>query len=212
MNLQRETSLQFRAAKAAIAVLGTLWAAAALASGGEQTCSAHDGCFQFNVHGYYVINFIVFVAVIVWFGKKPLAEALDKRYRDVAKEIETAQLAKAEAEALLADYEAKMARLSEDNARLLAEVRTGTDVEVQSILADARTQVERMTAEIKLRLEQESKRIRDQLKDETAQMALRLAEEIVRKRMTAGAHAQLIDAALADLEALPAVTSTMGVA
>ncbi len=180
----------------------------ALASGGSGTCNAHDGCFEFQVHGYYIINFVVFVALVVWFGKKGIADSLEKRYRDVAREIEAAQAAKAEAEAQLRDYEAKMARLAEDNARLLAEVRAGTDNEVANILAEARTLVERTAAEERTRLEQESKRLRDQLKDETGRLAVELAEQLVRQRLDAKAQDRLVEAALADLESMPVSAKT----
>ncbi len=202
-----------RAMASAVGGALALLPAVAWASGGGGTCSAHDGCFEFQVHGYYIINFIVFVGLVVWFGKKGIVDALEKRYRDVAKEIETAQAAKAEAEAQLRDYEARMARLAEDNARLLAEVRAGTDNEVANILAEARILVERAASDEKLRLEQESKRLRDQLKDETARIAVDLAEQIVRKRLDSKAQDRLVEAALADLEALPVGrTTTVGAA
>ncbi|MBM4344227.1 MAG: hypothetical protein FJ100_12735 [Deltaproteobacteria bacterium] len=186
-----------------LALLPTL----AWASGGGGTCNAHDGCFEFQVHGYYILNFLVFVGLVVWYGRKPIAAALDKRYRDVAKEIEAAQAAKAEAEAQLRDYQTKVTRLAEDNARLLAEVRAGTDIEVANILAEARTLVDRATADEKLRLEQESKRLRDQLVDETARIAVDLAEQLVRQRLDGAAQERLVQAALADLEALPSSPS-----
>lgn len=192
-----------RAAHAALG-LALLAPAAALANGAEkEVCSAHDGCFQFNVHGYYIINFVVFVAILVWFGKKPLREMLDKRYMEVAKEIEAAKVAKGEAEAQLAEYQGKLAQLADENQRLLAQVRAGTEVEVANILAEARAQVDRAAAEETLRLTQESKRLRDQLQRDTAQLALQLAEELVRQQLDTKGQKNLVDVALAELEALP---------
>lgn len=180
-----------------------LFAAQAFASGGAAgTCSAHDGCFEFQIHGYYIINFLVFVGILVYFGRKPLAASLEKRYQEVAREIEAAREAKLAAEQRLQDYQAKMARLEDENQRMLAEMRAGTQVEMDNILAEARTQVARLTAEQALRLEQESKRLRDQLQREAASKALQMAEAIVRQRMDAAAQAKLVDQTLSELEQL----------
>lgn len=189
-----------------VALSGALFAANAWATGDEQTCSARDGCFQFNVHGFYLINFLVFVGVLVYYGRKPLREALDSRYNAVAKDIEAAQAAKQAAEAKLLQYQAKIAELATENERLLAEVRAGTDVEVGSILADARAQVERITAEEALRLSQESKKLLDQLQREAARLALQVAEQVVRQRLNKATQDGLVLAALAELEGAAAPT------
>lgn len=180
-----------------------LLAAPALASGGAAgTCSAHDGCFEFQIHGYYIINFLVFVGILVYFGRKPLAASLEKRYQEVAKEIEAAREAKLAAEQRLRDYQAKMAKLEDENQRMLAEMRAGTQFEMDGILAEARTQVARLTAEQAVRLEQESKRLRDQLQREAATKALQMAEAIVRQRMDASTQAKLVEQTLNELEQL----------
>jgi F-type H+-transporting ATPase subunit b len=193
----------------AVVVQGVLACQTALASGGEGgTCTAHDGCFEFQIHGYYIINFVVFVALLVVFGRKKIAASLEKSYQDVAHEIEQAREAKAAAEAKLAEYQARLASLDEQNQQLLAEVRAGTQVEVEQILAEARAQVARITTEEQQRLEQESKRLRDALHDETASLALQLAEQALRERLDAAGQTRLVDGALGDLETLAAARRT----
>lgn len=190
---------------AAVAVHGVLVAAEALASGAEgAACTAEQGCFEFQIHGYYIINFVVFVALLVILGRKSIAASLEKNYQEVAKEIEEARAAKQAAEAKLADYQARLAALEAQNAQMLAEVRVGTQVEVDQILAEARAQVARITAEEQQRLEQESKRLRDALHDETATLALQLADRAVRERLDAAGQTHLIEGALTDLEGMAA--------
>lgn len=187
-----------------VSVIAMMLAAAQAYAEGSAgaTCTAHDGCFEFQIHGYYLINFIVFLGILVYFGRKPLVDSLEKRYQEVAKEMEAAKEAKLQAEERLASYQAKMARLEEENQRMLAEMRVGTQAEMDQILAEARHQVARLTADEALRLEQESKRLRDQLQREAAGKALQLAEVILRERMTASTQAALIDKTLGELEQL----------
>ncbi len=190
---------------AAVVAQGLLAAATALASGAAAgTCTAEQGCFEFQIHGYYIINFVVFVALLVIFGRKQVAASLEKNYQEVAKEIEEARTAKQAAEAKLAEYQARLAALEAQNEQMLAEVRAGTQVEVEQILAEARAQVARITAEEQQRLEQESKRLRDALHDETASLALQLADQAVRERLDGAGQARLVEGALADLDGLAA--------
>lgn len=201
----RHTSLRRLSRSSWVGLLGlvgslTLTASTALAEGGA--CTAEEGCFEFQIHGYYIINFVVFFGLLIYFGKKTIAQSLEKRYQDVAREIEAAQKAKQEAQARLAEYQARMAQLEDENQRMLAEVRAGTQVEVEQILADARVQVARVTAEEQLRIEQESKRLRDTLHRETATLAMQLAEQLVRQQMDGAAQQRLMDKAFADLDGL----------
>ncbi|MBI5608939.1 MAG: hypothetical protein HY902_08650 [Deltaproteobacteria bacterium] len=179
----------------------------ALQAFADEACNAEQGCFEFQIHGYYIINFVVFVGLLVYFGKKTIAQSLEKRYQDVAREIEQAQAAKAAAQAKLAEYQERMGQLEDENQRMLAEVRAGTQVEVEQILADARAQVARVAAEEEQRILQESKRVRDALHRETAALALRLAEELVQKRIDGAAQQKLIDKAMNDLAQLPGAAS-----
>lgn len=160
----------------------------------------HNFCW--TIHGFYVFDFIVFVGLLVFAARKPIAAMLDKRYQDVAKEIAAARQLQIEAQAKLDDYRARIAGLELELQRLLAEVRHGTESEVQRILAEAATQVQRITAEEAVRLEQESKRLREELQHEAALLALRMAEDTLKQRLDGAGQAKLVDRALADIDRL----------
>ena len=181
----------------ALALLGTLPAALAFA---DETCDHEHFCFQ--VHGFYIIDFLVFVGILVWAGRKPIAAMLDKRHADVAKEIEAARHVRDEAQAKFDDYRRRIDGLEQDLQKLMAEVRKGTEAEVQRILADAQAQVERMTAEEQLRLEQESKRLRVELQMQAVKIALEMAESTLRERLDPATQSKLIERASGELVSL----------
>lgn len=173
-----------RGTAAAVASLGgTLLPAVALASGGQ--CAPDEFCFA--IQGYYIINFVVFVAILFFAGKKTLADGLQKRYEEVAKEIESAQAAKAAAEEKYEAYRRRVERLEEENATLLAEVRAGTETEVQQILAEARAASEHLQAEVSLRVSQENKRLREALHREASELSLSLARQLLTDRLSGDA-------------------------
>jgi len=181
--------------------LGAMAPALAFAEEAAGTCEPNEFCFQ--VQGYYILDFIAFVAIIVYTARKPLAAFLDKRYADVSKEIAAAHELRDAAQKKYDAYKARMDNLAVEMEQILSDARTGTEAEVQRILTEAKSQVERVTAEEKTRLDQESKRIRDELQREAAGLALKLAEQMVRERLDGKGQQQLVDRALTEMETLP---------
>ena len=165
---------------------------------------ASDGGFVFTIHGYYIINFVIFVGLIVYFARKPVQASLQARYDAVAREMEEAQAMKAEAEEKYAEYKARVERLDSEIQKVLGDVEQGTAAEVDHILADARTAVEKITAEEAVRLAQEGKRLRQELAREAADLAVEMAEGLIKERLNPGTHEQLVASALAELEQLDA--------
>lgn len=164
-------------------------------------CEPNEFCF--NVQGYYILDFIAFVAILVYAARKPLAAFLDKRYADVSKEIEAARTLQLEAQAKYDAYKLRMDNLAAEMEKILADARTGTQAEVARILADAHKQVETITAEERTRLDQESKRIRGELQRDAAALAVQLAENMVRERLNPATQQKLVDRALTEMEQIP---------
>ena len=156
--------------------------------------------FEFTIHGFYIIDFIIFVGILVYVGRKPIAAMLDSRYRTVVAEIDEARALRDAAQARFDEYKARLDHLETELAGALAEVRKGTRIEVQRILGDARATTERIAAEESARLTQEGKRLRDELAETAASSALRLAEVELRTRISAEIQSDLVERTLAELE------------
>ena len=62
---------------------------------------------QHNTTLWVAFSFVIFVALAVKFGGKGIIGALDKKIAEIKSEIETAERLKAEAQALLADFQTK---------------------------------------------------------------------------------------------------------
>ncbi len=160
-----------------------------------------DAGFEFTIHGFYIIDFLIFVGILVYFGRKPIAAMLDQRHRSVADEIQKAHQMHAEAEAKFNEYRFRLERLDKELTSVLDDVREGTKIEVQRILEDAERVAGRIAADEKTRLEQEAKKIRDNLARHAAEVALELAEIQVRTRLEKdGKQDQLVDRIVTELE------------
>ena len=191
-------------------LIATLTPLVALAKEGAEhaaVCEPNEFCFQ--VQGFYILDFIAFVAILVYAARKPLAAFLDQRYADVSKEISAARELRAAAEQKYQEHQSRLANLDVEMQQILSDARAGTALEMERIVADAEALVERTTAEERTRLSQESKRLHNELRRETAALALQLAEQIVRAQLAPEtqqnkAQQRLLERTLAEIEALPA--------
>ena len=162
---------------------------------------AGGGSFTFTIHGYYLIDFAVFLAILIYFGRKPIAAALDGRYKTVVAEIEAAKEIRADAQARYEEYTARLDRLEMELAELIGDVRKGTEMECERILADAKATADRIASEEADRIAQEGKKIREELAAQAVDVALTLAAERIRAQMSDKTQAALVDSVIAELKA-----------
>lgn len=132
-----------------------------------------------------VINFGVLAFVLYRYGKKPLAEALVKRKLAIMADIDTASRLKEDAAARLAEYQEKLDNIADTLVELRAEYAAQAEAEKQHVLADAEERRVRMRRDAEFRIEQELKTARVELMNEAVDAAVRAAEELVKKQVSA---------------------------
>lgn len=133
------------------------------------------------------------------FGKQPVLDGLRQRRESIMKGMDAAAKMKAEAEASLGEYEAKLAQLDRAIERVRREMREAAEAERASILEEAKKRRERMERDAKILIQQELKAAREALLHETIRTAMDSAERIVREKSTAGDHERLSEDYLASL-------------
>lgn len=162
--------------------------------------TAFAGEFQWTVQGFYVIDFLLLVGILVWGVRKPLKSYLEKRRSNVVAEIERAQQLKADAEALLSEYRAKLADLEAERKRILEDFVRAGERERERIMSEAHQAADRMVAETERRVEQEGKRLVALLEIEVIEAAMTAAEEQVKSRVNDDVDKRLVDDALRAIE------------
>jgi F-type H+-transporting ATPase subunit b len=153
----------------------------------------------------YAIAFIIFWALVLIFGRKPLFQWLDGEIAKITAELTTARDLRAEAEAALADMKEKQL-LAEKDARMIVEM-------AKKQVADMRKQAEEDLASTLERQKQMSaERIR--MAEERAVSAIRaeavkLGMELARKTLVEDLSAQeasvLVERAIADVPAFKGI-------
>ncbi len=165
--------------------------------------SGTDAAFTFTIHGYYLIDFAVFLGIIIYFGRKPIAAALDGRYKTIVQDMDEAKELRSQAQARFEEYQVRLGRLEDELADVITDVQKGTKIECARILADARATADRITSEEASRIAQEGKKVRAELAAHAVDVALRLSTEQITKQLDTTRQQQLIDRVIRELEAGP---------
>lgn len=150
-----------------------------------------------------VLNFAVFAFLIVRFAKKPLAEALVKRKETILRDIDEATKLKAEADARLADYQAKLRKIEDEVERVRREFREQGERDRARIVKEAEERRVALRKDAEFLLEQELKQMHLDVTRETVDRAVALASELLAKKLTAADHDRFGESFLAELGKLP---------
>jgi F-type H+-transporting ATPase subunit b len=144
---------------ALLCVLIVSLAAPALASEGG------GGSFLFRT-----VNFLLLIAVILYFAGKPIREFFKERRIEIQNDLQEAAEFRREAEARYAKFRATS--------------RERAEAERRRIIADANAAAERIRSDATAAIEQELRRSREVLSEEAANLAVELAANLLREHVT----------------------------
>jgi len=191
------------ALSAAILVLG---AGSALAEDGELLPGQEKFFFQWGVEGWFILDFIIFVGILWYFGKGPVRKFVAQRHERVRADMEEATRLRDEAAAKLAEYDRLMKGLESEVARIREQFRQDGERERQRILAEAEQQASRMRAAAERHLEQETAKLAEELEHEVVAKLLAATEAKVKAQLTGQASGpaqrELFNAFIKDLESM----------
>jgi F-type H+-transporting ATPase subunit b len=156
------------------------------------------------------LNFAVLAIIYVYFGKKPIAEALKARKAEVSKQIEEAQKIKHEAEARSLQYTSKLKDLGQELETTKAALVAAGVGEKMRIVREAEEKATRMQKDAEFLLEQERKQVRMDLQREAVQAALVAAEALLRGKLTMADQERVAEEFLATLVPAKAGSVTSG--
>jgi F-type H+-transporting ATPase subunit b len=137
--------------------------------------------------------FLILFVVMVKKGFPAVKGAMDARAERIRADLDAAETAKADAQAVQADYEARLADAQGEVARLFEEARTSAD----QLRADLTARAEADIAEMRDRAAADIEASRQQaiadLRTEVAGIALGAAERVVQSSLDEDAQRRLID-------------------
>lgn len=135
-------------------------------------------------------------AIFIWFTKTfvwpPLMKAIEDRQKTIADGLAAAEKGKAELADAHKRVEAELAKSRSDNQVRLAEVEKQATMLIDQAKKDAEAEKARIVAQAKAEAAQETQRAKEQLRSAVAELAVKGAEQILKREVNAGAHAELL--------------------
>ncbi|MDB5868984.1 MAG: synthase subunit [Polaromonas sp.] len=148
-----------------------------------------------NINSTLFLQAVVF-AILVWFTMKfvwpPITKALDERAHKIADGLAAADKAKSELSTANKRVEAELATSRTETAARLADAdRRGQGI-VEEAKARAVEEANKIIAAAQAEAAQQTVKAREALREQVALLAVKGAEQILRKEVNAGVHADLL--------------------
>ncbi len=155
-----------------------------------------------SINATLFVQAIVF-AILVWFTMKfvwpPIAKALDERAEKIAAGLAAADSAKSELASANKRVEQELAASRDESGKRLAEAeKRGLGI-VEEAKVRALEEAAKIIAAAKSEAEAQTVKAREALRDQVAALAVKGAEQILRKEVNAGVHADLLGRLKAEL-------------
>jgi F-type H+-transporting ATPase subunit b len=142
--------------------------------------------------GKKTFDFIVLVGLLYWLLAAQIKEFFSGRRAEIKKTIEESVEKKTEAEKKYREYSEKIDKASVEIDGIFEMIKSQGITEKQKIIEDAEKAAKKMKEDARTRIEQELKGASDQLKAQAVQLSVQMAEEILKRSITAQDHEVMV--------------------
>lgn len=132
-----------------------------------------------------LLNFGVLLFILIWFGGRALSKAFRGRHDQLKTEIESAANQRAQAEQRFREQDARLANLEQELAALRTAVKEEGMRERIRLLAGAEEKAKRIQDETRFQLDQQVKEAELRLRAEVASTAVKVADELLKRSVSA---------------------------
>jgi F-type H+-transporting ATPase subunit b len=148
-----------------------------------------------NINSTLFLQAVVF-AILVWFTMKyvwpPITKALDERAQKISDGLAAADKAKSELTSANKRVEEELAKTRTETATRLADAERRGQVIIEEAKTRATEEANKIVAAARAEAEQQTVQAREALREQVATLAVKGAEQILRKEVNAGVHADLL--------------------
>jgi F-type H+-transporting ATPase subunit b len=142
---------------------------------------------------YRCFNFALLVGLLVYFITKPVRKALKSRTVEIEKVLAEAQAARVAAEAKHREYSEKLAKATEEIANITESIRRDGVVEREKIVLAAKELAVQIEKETDNKAAGVVDKARIELREEATRLAVELAEDILKKQISADDQKRLVN-------------------
>lgn len=146
-----------------------------------------------------IIVFLILVGFTMKFVWPPIAVALDERAQKVSEGLAAADKARTELAAADQRVKTELAKASNESQSRLADAERRAQAIIEEAKLRATEEGNKIIAAAVAEAEQQAVKAREVLREQVASLAVKGAEQILRKEVNAGVHAELLNQLKAEL-------------
>ncbi len=140
-----------------------------------------------------ILNFAALVAILVYFGAKPIASVLSSRQEQVKTEIEELEARRDSAERSYLEFEAKLAGMEKEIESVVERAKAQAEVEKKKILEKADQAAADIKRQAEMAVQNEITDARRRLIADIAEEAAVMAAEVIKRNLTADDQVKIIE-------------------
>ncbi|MBU6227971.1 MAG: F0F1 ATP synthase subunit B [Acidobacteria bacterium] len=140
------------------------------------------------------LAFLIVLVVLIKFAFPALKKGMKNREDKIRGDLEAAEKARQDSEAVKADYEAKLADARAEAGRIVEEARAAADAMRKDLVAKAETEAGEIKARAAEDVKAQSNRALADLQGQVAEISIDLAERIVGRSLDRDAQRDLVEA------------------
>lgn len=182
--------MNIKVCKALLLLVLVLFPVAAFAAGGGGHADSGAILKDFI---YRCFNFALMVGLLGYFVTKPIRKGLKSRTEEIEKTLADAQEAKEAAEAKHREYSEKLAQATKEIENIAATIRREGELERDKIIAAAKDMATKIEQEAENKAAGVVASARAELREEASSLAVELAEELLKKQVSADDQKRLVD-------------------
>jgi F-type H+-transporting ATPase subunit b len=160
------------------------------ASGGGEEGSSKALWIDFI---WRMVNFSILIWFLYWAGANKIKEFFTGRRENIKTTLAEAIAGKEEAERKFKEYSDRLDRATEDMNGIIESIKNQGLLEKEKIIEDAKKTSEKIKEDAKMRIEQEFKAAVSELRLEAVELSIQMAEEILKKNITAEHHKDMVE-------------------
>ncbi len=149
-----------------------------------------------------IITFIVLLLILWKTAWKPIIQALDSRAEKIKGDIDRAEKTRLEAENLLNRHKEIMNKAMDETAKIIADGKTDAEKIRDEIIAKANQEAKEITERTKREVTKAKDKALNELKLEIANIATDIASKIIVKNLNPGDNEAIVKKALGKVDSI----------
>ena len=163
-------------------------------SGGGSLLDVNPGLIIWTIVTFLILLFIL--KKVAW---KPILSALDQREKDIKDSLEKAEKAKEDAQRILDENQATLAKAEEESKKIIEQSRSYAENLKEQMLKESKEQSKKLIEDAAEEIDRRKDSAFEELKDQVAKIAVNAAEKIMKQNLDADKNKHIVDNYLKDI-------------